>query len=214
MRQMMRRLAAVFFCIISLSLAFAAPQFPSLSGRIVDQTGLLSPTTQRLLAQQLDAFESSSGNQVVVAIIDDLQGLAIEDYGYQLGRTWGIGQKDQDNGVVFLVAPKARQVRIEVGYGLEGTLTDVLAHDIIQRHVLPHFKQQQMEKGVVAGTRAIIGVLGGKSGSEYQSTSSQPQNESLPWWAIFFLPLVYWGRSGRFSGGGGSFGGGGASGSW
>jgi uncharacterized protein len=217
---------AMGMCLLT-SFAFAAPAFPPLSGRVVDQVGLLSPATQAQLTQQLAAFESNTGNQVVVAIIEDLQDLPIEDYGYQLGRTWGIGQKDQDNGAILLVAPKARQVRIEVGYGLEGTLTDALAHDIIQRRILPYFKLQQMEQGVIAGTQSILQVLGG--GENLPPPAASPHKKTLPWWIIFFLPLLIFGRrrgflylpsggrgglGGGFFGGGGSFGGGGASGSW
>ena len=222
------RWLAMSVCLVT-SLAFAAPQFPPLTGRVVDQVGLLSPATQAQLTQQLATFEANTSNQVVVAIIDDLQDLPIEDYGYQLGRAWGIGQKDQDNGAILLVAPKARQVRIEVGYGLEGTLTDVLAHDIIQRRILPYFKQKQMEQGVIAGTQAMLQVLSG-NGEYLPAPTSQQQQKTLPWWVIFFLPLLFFGRrrgflylpsggrggfgGGGFSGGGGSFGGGGASGSW
>jgi uncharacterized protein len=221
-------LALILWSLTSLTLA--APQFPALTGRVVDQTGLLSATTQAQLSQQLAAFETSSSNQVVIAIVEDLQDLAIEDYGYQLGRAWGIGQKGKDNGVLLLIAPNARQVRIEVGYGLEGTLTDALSHNIIQTRILPSFKQQQFEQGVIAGTQAILQVLGG----DYVATEppvSRPSRSPIPWWIIFFLPLLLFGRrsaffylptgggrggfgGGGFSGGGGSFGGGGASGRW
>ncbi len=228
MRYWMALIAASVWLITSLALA-ATPQFPALTGRVVDQTGLLSAATQAQLTQQLAAFENSTSNQIVVAVINDLQDLPIEDYGYQLGRAWGIGQKDKDNGAILLVAPQARQVRIEVGYGLEGTLTDVLSHDIIQTRILPYFKQQQFEQGVIAGTQAILQVLGG----DYVAAppAQRRPSQRLPWWIIFFLPLLFFGRrhgflylpsgggrggfgGGGFSGGGGGFGGGGASGNW
>jgi uncharacterized protein len=227
MRYLMALIAAGAWLITSLALA--APKFPPLTGRVVDQTGLLSAATQSQLTQQLAAFQSSTSNQIVVAVINDLQDLPIEDYGYQLGRAWGIGQKDKDNGAILLVAPNARQVRIEVGYGLEGTLTDVLSHDIIQTRILPYFKQKQFEQGIVAGTQAMLQVLGG----DYVAAppAQRRQSQHLPWWIIFFLPLLFFGRrrgflylpsgggrggfgGGGFSGGGGGFGGGGASGSW
>ncbi len=135
--------------------------FPPLSGRVVDQVGLLSDEQQQQLTNELAAEETRSGNQVVVAIVKSLQGQAIEDYGYQLGRHWGIGQKDKNNGVILLVAPTEHQVRIEVGYGLEGTLTDAQSARIIHQIILPAFKQGQMGQGVVAGADAIVETLDG-----------------------------------------------------
>jgi uncharacterized protein len=96
---------------------------------------------------------------MVVATIPDLGGYDIRDYGYQLGRTWGIGQKGEDNGLLFIVAPKDRQVRFEVGYGLEPVFTDTLSFLILQERVLPKFKAGQMEAGVLDGARAAIQQL-------------------------------------------------------
>ncbi|MCC6302209.1 MAG: TPM domain-containing protein [Gammaproteobacteria bacterium] len=152
-------LAAI--ALLGAAACLAAPAFPALSGRVVDQAGILSADTRAELDQMLAAHERAGSNQVVVVTVDSLQGYAIEDYGYQLGRYWGIGREGRDNGVLLIVAPKEREVRIEVGYGLEGALTDVLAHNIIRTVILPRFRAGDMPGGVVAGTRAVLQAIDG-----------------------------------------------------
>ncbi len=122
----------------------AAPAFPPLSGRVVDEAALMSRKQAHQLTQQLAAFEKRSGIQLVVVSIDSLDGETIEEYGYQLGRHWGIGQKGKNNGVLLLIAQDERKVRIEVGYGLEGALPDAIAANIIQTRILPAFKRGDM----------------------------------------------------------------------
>jgi len=139
--------------------AFAAPTFPALTGRVVDNAGILSPATEATLTQRLDALEQQTTRQVVVVTLPSLQGYEIEEYGYQLGRAWKIGQAKENNGVLFIVAPNERKVRVEVGYGLEPVLTDALSSYLLQQQVLPRFKAGDMEGGVVAGTNAIIDQL-------------------------------------------------------
>ena len=101
-------------------------KFPALSGRVVDEAGLLSTGDRTALTNSLARLEAKTTDQLVVVTLQSLQGRPIADYGYQLGRYWGIGQKDKNNGVLLIVAASERQVRFEVGYGLEGTLTDAL----------------------------------------------------------------------------------------
>jgi uncharacterized protein len=151
----------------------AAPKFPSLTGRVVDNAGLLSDAEKISLTQQLQAHEEKTTNQVVVVTLKTLQGYDIADYGYQLGRFWGIGQADKNNGVLLIVAPREHKVRIEVGYGLEATLTDARAKYIIETKIIPQFKRKDYPAGIEAGVNAILGVLDGsyspsasKSGSE------------------------------------------------
>ncbi len=153
-------LVGLLCCWVSFSQA--APEFPKLSGQVVDAASYLSNSAKRQLGQQLQAHEQATGNQVVVATFDDLQGYSIEEFGYQLGREWGIGQKGQDNGVLFIVAKAERKVRIEVGYGLEGTLTDAISANIIQGVILPEFKRRQFANGIGRGVTAIIDALGGE----------------------------------------------------
>ena len=153
-------IALVSLVLIWPTLAFAAPKFPPLTGRVVDDAELLSPAAEARLTQELATLEAQTGHQLVVATLPDLQGYEIEDYGYQLLRTWGIGRKEQDDGVILIVAPNQKKVRIEVGYGLEPVLTDALASLIIQRAILPAFKAGNMEQGVVDGAEAIARQIG------------------------------------------------------
>ncbi len=128
----------------------------------------------------LVTHEGATGEQVVVVTLDSLQGYSIEDYGYQLGRHWGIGQKDKNNGVLLIVAPKEHKVRIEVGYGLEGTLTDAASATIIQNYILPSFKRGDFNAGVLAGTTSILQVLGGNPSEISQPATSPVESNSAP----------------------------------
>jgi uncharacterized protein len=139
----------------------AAPQFPPLSGRVIDQANILSPSTESKLTELLAEHERKTGNQVVVVTLASLQGYDIADYGVQLGRTWKLGQADRNNGAILIVAPKERLVRIEVGYGLEGALPDARASGIIFQEIIPRFRANDMEGGVVQGTLAILGAIEG-----------------------------------------------------
>ena len=155
----MRLIAALlaFFCLVAP--AAAAPKFPALTGRVVDDAHILSDATKADLTEKLAALESKTSRQLVVVTIPSLDGYEISDYGYQLGRSWGIGQKQLNNGVLFIVAPNEHKTRIEVGYGLEPILTDALSSVIIQTQVLPRFRQSDFNGGVTAGTDALIQQL-------------------------------------------------------
>jgi len=217
----------------------AALSFPSLTGRVVDNAELLDQATIGKITQLLAQHEQQTSNQVVVVTLKSLQGDSIEDFGYQLGRHWGIGQKGKDNGVLLIVAPKERKVRIEVGYGLEGKLTDAYSSVIINEFILPQFKQGHYAQGILVGVQKILGVLQGT----YKPEARKRKKTNL--FVIFFNLIIilifgltffggrgrggpggfigggsygsggsYSGGGGSFSGGGGSFGGGGASGGW
>lgn len=129
--------------------------FPSLSGRVVDNANILSPETEAALTTRLAALEQQSRRQLVVATIADLEGNDIADYGYQLGRAWGIGGRDANDGTLLIVAPNDRKVRIEVGYGLEATLTDALTAQIIRDQITPRFRDGDFDGGITAGVDAI-----------------------------------------------------------
>lgn len=162
--------------------ALAAPQFPPLTGRVVDQAKLLPPATAEELTRLLEQHEKATSNQVVVVTLTSLQGYPIEDYGYQLGRQWGIGQKGRNNGVLLIVAPTERAVRIEVGYGLEGAITDAVSSDIIDTHILPHFRQGDYAQGIVEGTKAILSALAG--------TYTPMEKKGDPSLLVMFMVLV------------------------
>lgn len=140
--------------------AFAAdPTFPALSGRVVDQAQLLTPDTEAAITAKLAQLETDTGDQFVVVTLDSLQDYEIEDYGYRLGRAWGIGNAENDSGVLLIVAPNERKVRLEVGYGLEPVLTDALSNQIIQTDILPPFRDGGYALGIEAGVDAVIAQL-------------------------------------------------------
>jgi len=189
-------LARLCIALLFIGNAAAALDFPVLTGRIVDGANILSLGAEQQLEQAFTDYERRTSNQIVVATVPALQGLTIEDYGVQLGRHWKIGQKDKDNGLLLIVAPNEREVRIEVGYGLEGVMTDALANQIITSIILPHFREGRMEEGVMRGADAILNVLGGNNISPptaaNQSFSDKPFFPELPplsGWHIFMLIL-------------------------
>jgi len=137
----------------------AEPTFPELTGRVVDDAQLLGPDVEEELTNELKALEHKSSDQLVVVTLPSLQGYPIEDYGYQLGRHWGIGTAKLNNGVLLIVAPNEHKVRIEVGYGLEGRLTNEICALILQDDVLPHFRKGDFAGGVTQGVEGIIRVL-------------------------------------------------------
>ena len=151
---------------LAAALLFAFPaaaqtklDFPPLTGRVVDQANLLDPATEQALTEKLAALEAGSTDQLVVVTVNSLQDKEIEDYGYQLGRAWGIGQKENDNGALLIVAPNERKVRVEVGYGLEPILTDAFSSQVIRDDILPFFRDGDYQAGVVKGVDALIAQL-------------------------------------------------------
>jgi uncharacterized protein len=136
------------------------PSFPALTGRVVDQANIIPPDVEAQLNARLAALEAKSSDQLVVVTVPSLQGYEIEEYGYRLGRTWQIGQGERlNNGVILLVAPSERKVRIEVGYGLEGVLTDMFTGEVIRDNIVPAFKAGDMPAGIVAGVDGIEALL-------------------------------------------------------
>jgi len=223
----MRLLAATLAFFVLLTPAWAAPKFPALTGRVVDDAGILSSDTKAGLTEKLAA----------------------------LGRAWGIGQSKLNNGILFIVAPNEHRTRIEVGYGLEPIITDAFSSVVIQTQVLPKFRSGDFNGGVVAGANALIEQLSlDTSEAEKRAAAAQQQLQRgghdegggglVGFLVILFifiaisrifggwglLPFLFMGGGGRgggwsgggggwsggggFGGGGGSFGGGGSSGSW
>jgi uncharacterized protein len=168
--------------LVLFAFLFAAPamavDFPPLTGRVVDDAHLLSPDQVQQLTQRLEALQRASSRQLVVATVSSLQDLPIEDYGYQLGRAWGIGARGANNGIILLVAPTERKVRIEVGYGLEGIVTDALSSQIINQQILPHFRSNDYPGGIMAGADALIQQLQAPPEAAEQATLAAQQAET------------------------------------
>src|SRR5436190_15595390 len=228
----------VLFVLVGFALAVV---YPPLTGRVVDQANIIPAETRRAIDTQLVDLEEKSGIQLVVATVSSLEGNDIEPYANELFRHWKLGEKTKNNGVLLLVAPNERRLRIEVGYGLEGTLTDALSKVIIANAIAPRFKAQDFGGGISRGVDDIITVLT-TDASEWQKRpslrlDSQETRDPVGWLLIagliglvilltvspgfrwFFLNVVLnvlfnsggSRSSGGYSGGGG-FGGGGFSG--
>ncbi|MFL6797348.1 MAG: TPM domain-containing protein [Xanthobacteraceae bacterium] len=175
---------------LSVGAALATLTFPQLSGRVVDDAGVLDGATKANLDRKLADFEAKSTGQLVVVSVRSLQGTSIEDYGYQLGRHWGIGQKDKNSGALLIVAPNERKVRIEVGYGLEGTLTDAVSKLIIESSILPRFRAGDFAGGITRGVDDIIQVLSGDAEEWKQRATKRPETQSGNW---DILLLIFFG---------------------
>jgi uncharacterized protein len=139
------------------------PHFPALTGRVVDQADLLTPAEEQALTAQSAAIERDTRAQYVVITVRSLEGRPIQDYGTRLGNFWGIGRKGVSDGVILLVAPAERQVRIAVGYGLERRVTNAFAAKVIHDRLVPAFKKGRFGDGIRAGSDALAGRLRSKA---------------------------------------------------
>lgn len=200
----------LFLALLALASAASAQTFPKFTGLVVDDANVIPPDREAALAQKLEAFQQQTKRQLVVATIGDLQGYPLEDYGYRLGREWGVGLRDVNNGVILFVAPNnpvgQRGPRIEVGYGLEPVLTDALASVIVREKMMPILRASRDIPGALeAGTDAIIQQLSlpdeeakaaqAKAIQEFDRTHRQSRQSAgggLP------LGLIFWGMVAAF----------------
>jgi uncharacterized protein len=166
-----RRLGAIALATVLLGTLSAAPlhalndatsagaPLPKYTGYVNDFSGLLPADARAQLETLLRAVEDATTAEIAVAIVPSLDGLSVEDYANKLFREWGVGKEDVDNGVLVLVAPDAREMRIEVGYGLEPVLPDALAGDIIRTNFLPHFREDRYVEGITEGVTRVADVV-------------------------------------------------------
>jgi uncharacterized protein len=174
-----------------------AQTFPKLTGRVVDQAGLLTPAQVVDLTSKSESLEARTGRQFVVATVKSLEGRTIEDYGYRLGREWGIGNEQKDDGVILLVAPNEKKVRIETGYGARVFLTDALSSVIIRNSILPRFKAGDMGGGIAAGADEIIKVMqlspaeAAKRAQEASATETRRERRGFNPIPIIFMVVVF-----------------------
>ena len=162
---------------------------PRLEGRVTDTAHLLSPAAAARLDSQLADFERTDSTQVVVLTIPSLEGEPLEDYSVKVAQAWGIGQKGKDNGVLLLVSKNDRKVRIEVGYGLEGQLTDALTGRIIDHAIVPAFKAGNFDAGIESGVASIIEAARG----EYQAppeTRKSSGHDDNAFFGLFILAMI------------------------
>ena len=231
---MTRLAAALLAFFVLLTPAWAAPKFPALTGRVVDDANILTPQTKADLDQKLAALEQNTSRQLVVVTIPSLGGYEISDYGYQLGRAWGIGQAKLNNGILFIIAPTEHKTRVEVGYGLEPIVTDAFSSVVIQTQVLPKFRKGDFNGGVEAGANALIEQLSLETSEAEKRAAAAAQKHGQGdgggglagflvtlvififiarmfggWGLLPFLFMGGGGRGGGWSGGGGGWSGGG-----
>ena len=218
-----RFILQALFCFL-LPLNVAALEVPKLSGYVNDLAEVISPETELKVERFLRGFESSDSTQLVILTVETLEGEPLEAYSLRVAENWKIGQKGKDNGALLLITKQERQMRIEVGYGLEGRLTDLLAGRIIDNEIKPRFQAGDYDGGIIAGVTAMAEAVRG----EYQGTGSTGQKKKRNPWGLLALLLFLGpglmllggggGRRGRHRrggfwigglGGGGGFGGGG-----
>ncbi|PSJ36701.1 TPM domain-containing protein [Allosphingosinicella deserti] len=210
--------------IVAISLLMVSPGYaqtvPALTGRVVDQAGLLDPAQEQALTGKLEALERTTSRQLVVVTVPDLQGYSIEDVGFKLGETWKLGDKEADNGAILLIAPAEKKMRIEVGDGLEPILTDAFSGRVIRDIIRPRFQQGDFPGGIDAGADALIAQLQAppeaaeRAAMEAQQQQQQQQQSgarsggggggsilTLIFWGFILLfvilPMLSGGRRGR-----------------
>ncbi|PIU58360.1 MAG: methanol dehydrogenase [Deltaproteobacteria bacterium CG07_land_8_20_14_0_80_38_7] len=224
--------SAALLLIILLSASVAKGQLPSPTGYVNDFANILDKKTVTYLNGMLSAFEAQTTDEIAIATVPDIGDNSIEDYAVDLYKQWGIGKKGKDNGLLLLIAPKQRQVRIEVGYGLEGIINDSMAGRIIREKMIPYFKTKDYAKGIIEGTNTVIALIAHSEGKDFYVETDDSkivvgsEEKSFlsrigfilffifiiymvirhPW--LLFLILTFRTRGGGFGGGRGGFGGG------
>lgn len=143
--------------------AFAELSFPRFTGYVVDQANVIPADAERALTDRLKAFQDKSGHQFAVATVPSLQGDSVEDFANRMFRDWKLGDAQRNDGALLLVAPNERKVRIEVGYGLEGDLTDAVSRLIIENAILPRFKAGDIPGGIARGADDVMAVFSGQA---------------------------------------------------
>lgn len=182
--------------LLGVGTAAAQPAVPPLTDRVVDRADLLSNAAEQTLIERLAAHETETGNQIAVLTVESLDGVPIEQYSLEVAREWALGQADDDNGVLLLIARDDREMRIEVGYGLEGDLPDVVASRIIRHELRPAFRKGDYDGGVEAGLRAIIDAIDGTYEPPDTAPSSSPRLVGL---LFVVLGVLFGGGAGYLS---------------
>lgn len=234
---MIRPLLYVLIATLLWCSSAVALDIPRLNGYINDHAGMIPASTELKLEQYLEKFEQTDSTQIAVLTLTSLEGEDLDETSLRVAEQWQLGQSQHDNGLLLFIAKEDRKIRIEVGHGLEGRLTDLLAGRIIDDEISPHFKQGDFSGGIIAGVISMGEAVRG----EYTGTGKRPKKKRSSFgWLMMLLFLapgllpfggrrrrsMFWmgggfggggfggGSGGGFSGGGGSFGGGGASGGW
>jgi uncharacterized protein len=244
-RQALHRLGGLsaLLCVLLVSLQSWALAVPQLQGRVNDHAGLLQAAERTALDERLAQFEKSTGHQFALLTVPNLDGDSVEDFSIRVAEAWKLGRAQQDDGLILLVAVQERKVRIEVGYGLEGTIPDAIAGRVIREVIAPAFRQGLHAQGIIQAFDVLAKAAAGEALPLPEPAARQAAKGAKREFPIFGILLVlglflgWFGRGrggvgallaagalggyrggrgggGGFRGGGGGFGGGGASGSW
>lgn len=188
--RLLRPSAGLILVLCVVCLPALAQQLPALSGRVVDTAGMIEPAAEAALVRKLEAFEQKSSDQIAVATIPNLGGEAIEPYANRLFRHWELGQAGENNGILLLVSRDDRRMRIEVGYGLEGTLTDLHSRLIIENTMVPAFRAEDYSGGITRAVDDIILVLEGNGAElEARARRNQPSGSDVDWIGVVFIGI-------------------------
>ena len=202
-RRVVAFLAAVL--IVALTAGVAALEIPALSGRVVDQADIISRDAEAALTDYFARVEESSGAQVAVLTVPSLEGEALEDYSIRVVEAWELGQAGEDNGVLLFIAMQDKRVRIEVGYGLEGRLTDATSGVIIREYLQPFFRAGDYDGGVLAASEAIGSVvadvegIGGAGTRQNVPAQRSSASRGVPFNFVVFALVFFLGSLGRVS---------------
>ena len=194
-------------CVIVLMLLLpqlaCAVEVPQLRGRVNDYANMLSPAASQRLEQTLADFESSDSTQIVILTINSLEGESLEEYAIKVAEAWRIGQTRLDNGAILLIARQERKVRIEVGRGLEGVLTDLVSGRIIRGDISPHFKKNDYDTGITAGVTSVIKVVRGEYKAQPRDLKQGKKSAEPVYTLLIFLlvAVVFLGSFSKFLGG-------------
>jgi len=202
-------LAAAFsgLCVLlqlSVPLPLHALEVPALTGRVNDYASMISQSAEREINDRLASLEEIESTQIVVLTIESLEGEPLEEYSIRVAETWGIGQKAFDNGALLLVAKKERKARIEAGYGLEGSLTDLVAGRIVDNDIVPLFKRNRFDEGFVRGVDMMIAAVQGEYVAEEKAAGEESGGSLLPVIIILILIIYFYSQVPRGGGGHGS----------
>ncbi|HEX7812351.1 MAG TPA: TPM domain-containing protein [Burkholderiales bacterium] len=200
--------AAAFACfVLAAAPAIAQVPVPYLSGRVVDQAGILSAPARERISTMLKSHEDATGNQIAVLTVGTLGGESVEDYAVRVFEDWKLGQVDKDNGALVLVVPQDRRMRIEVGYGLEDTLTDAASGRVIRDLMTPRFREGNYDVGIEAGVTGVIQILEGRQPRDPEDDWAAPQQSrafhaeapDMPIGARILISLFVFGIIGLFT---------------
>ena len=184
---MKKWLFLLIFFFLSLPLAAYGLDVPRLQGYVNDYAGMISPSVRSKIEEELRAFEQSDSTQIVILTIPSFEGENIEEFGIKVAEAWKVGHQGKDNGVLLIVSKQERKIRVEVGYGLEGKLTDLMAGRIIDQVIKPRFKQSDFDGGFITGVSALIDGTRGEFKAEQRS--AQRRQKGFPPFLTFLLFL-------------------------